>query len=141
MKNKTQQKENNNMKKIIKSKTYSSMMEHRAAANPNAYYCGLKSWANIKFKRPVTKSGKVSKYVKLLVSFGTTGNTWVNALNDLGVAPEKQYSGYFSCYRLSLLNHGLIKKSGSVGRKPKYVLTTLGDRYVSMVLRRTISMA
>lgn len=129
------------MKKIIKSKTYASMMEHRAAANPNASYGGFKSWSNIKFKFPVFKSGKVSKYVKLLVSFGTTGNTWVNALNELGVAPEKQYSGYFSCYRLSLLNHGLIKKSGRVGRKPKYALTTLGDRYVSMVLRRTISMA
>ena len=129
------------MKKIIKSKTYASMMEHRAAANPNALYSGLKSWANIKFKFPVFKSGKVSKYVKLLVSFGTTGNTWVNALNELGVKPEMQHSSYFSCYRLSLLNHGLIKKAGSIGRKPKYVLTTLGDRYVSMVLRRTISMA
>jgi hypothetical protein len=129
------------MKKIIKSKTYASMMEHRAAANPNDHYCRLKSWANIKFKFPVFKSGKVSKYVKLLVSFGTTGNTWVAALNDLGVKPEMQYSGYFCCYRKSLLNHGLIKKSGSVGRKPKYVLTDLGDRYVSMVLRRTISMA
>ena len=116
------------------------MMEHRAAANPNGYYC-IKGWANLTFKRPVTKSGKVSKYVKLLVYFGITGNTWVNALNDLGVAPEKQYSGYFSDYRSSLLNHGLIKKAGCVGRKPKYVLTKLGDRYVSMVLRRTISMA
>lgn len=129
------------MKKIIKSKTYASMMEHRAAANPNDHYCRRKSWANIKFKRPVFKSGKVSKYVKLLVSFGTTGNTWVNALNELGVKPEMQYSGYFCCYRSSLLNHGLIKKAGCVGRKPKYVLTKLGDRYVSMVLRRTISMA
>ena len=117
------------------------MMEHRAAANPNSCYGGFKSWSNIKFKRPVFKSGKVSKYVKLLVSFGTSGRTWVAALNDIGVEPEKQYSGYFSCYRLSLLNHGLIKKSGRVGRKQKYVLTKLGDRYVSMVLRRTISMA
>ena len=124
------------MKKIIKSKTYATMMEHRAAANPNARYGGFKSWSNIKFKRPVFKSGKVSKYVKLLVSFGTTGNTWVNALNDIGVEPEKQYSSYFCCYRLSLLNHGLIKKSGRVGRKQKYVLTDLGDRYVSMALRR-----
>ena len=130
------------MKKIIKSKTYASMMEHRAAANPNSSWgFGFKSWANIKFKFPVFKSGKVSKYVKLLVYFGITGNTWVNALNDLGVAPEKQYSGYFSDYRSSFLNHGLIKKVGCVGRKPKYVLTTLGDRYVSMVLRRTISLA
>ena len=129
------------MKKIIETKTYATMMKHRAAANPNSEYSGVKSWANIKFKLPVFKSGKVSKYVKLLVSFGMTGNTWVNALDDLGVKPEKQYSSYFSCYRLSLLNHGLIKKSGRVGRKPKYVLTTLGDRYVSMVLRRTISMA
>ena len=128
------------MKKIIKSKTYSTMMKNRAAANPNGYYC-IKSWANLKFKFPVFKSGKVSKYVKLLVSFGKTGNTWVNALNELGVAPEMQYSGYFSCYRLSFLKHGLIKKSGRVGRKSKYVLTDLGDRYVSMVLRRTISMA
>ena len=130
------------MKKITSTKTYATMMKNRAAANPNASYGGrLCNWANLKFKFPVFKSGKVSKYVKLLVSFGTTGNTWVNALNDLGVKPEKQYSGYFSCYRLSLLNHGLIKKSGRVGRKPKYVLTTLGDRYVSMVLRRTISLA
>ena len=129
------------MKKITSTKTYATMMKNRAAANPNAYYCGLKSWANIKFKFPVFKRGKVSKYVKLLVSFGKTGNTWVNALNDLGVKPEMQRSSYFSCYRLSFLNHGLIKKSGSVGRKPKYVLTDLGDRYVSMVLRRTISMA
>lgn len=129
------------MKKIIETKTYASMMEHRAASNPIACYGGCKSWANIKFKRPVFKSGKVSKYVKLLVSFGTTGNTWVNALNDLGVKPEMQHSSYFCCYRLSFLNHGLIKKSGRVGRKPKYVLTTLGDRYVSMVLRRAISMA
>lgn len=136
MKNKTQQKEKHTMKKIIKSKTYATMMEHRAAANPNARYGGFKSWSNIKFKRPVFKSGKVSKYVKLLVSFGTTGNTWVNALNDIGVKPEMQRSSYFCCYRLSLLNHGLIKKSGRVGRKPKYVLTDLGDRYVSMVLRR-----
>ena len=129
------------MKKIIETKTYASMMKHRAAANPNALYSnalysGLKSWANIKFKFPVFKSGKVSKYVKLLVSFGTTGNTWVNALNELGVKPEMQHSSYFCCYRLSLLNHGLIKKAGNIGRKPKYVLTDLGDRYVSMVLRR-----
>ena len=130
------------MKKITSTKTYASMMKNRAAANPNTSYGGSQcSWANIKFKFPVFKSGKVSKYVKLLVYFGITGNTWVNALNDLGVAPEKQYSGYFSCYRLSLLNHGLIKKAGRVGRKQKYVLTDLGDRYVSMVLRRTISMA
>lgn len=125
------------MKKITSTKTYASMMKHRAAANPNASYGGgLCSWANLKFKFPVFKSGKVSKYVKLLVSFGMTGNTWVNALDQIGVKPEMQYSGYFSCYRLSLLNHGLIKKSGRVGRKPKYVLTTLGDRYVSMTLRR-----
>ena len=117
-------------------------MKHRAAANPNSCFGGGKAeWANLKFKCPVFKSGKVSKYVKLLVSFGMTGNTWVNALDELGVKPEMQHSSYFCCYRLSLLNHGLIKKSGRVGRKPKYVLTTLGDRYVSMVLRRTISMA
>ena len=128
------------MKKITSTKTYATMMKNRAAANPNGYY-SIKSWANLTFKRPVSKSGKVSKYVKLLVYFGITGNTWVNALNDLGVAPEKQYSGYFSDYRSSLLNHGLIKKAGCVGRKPKYVLTKLGDRYVSMTLRRTISMA
>lgn len=123
------------MKKITSTKTYATMMEHRAASNPNGHYC-QKKWANLTFKRPVFKSGKVSKYVKLLVSFGKTGNTWVNALNELGVKPEKQYSGYFGLYRDSFLNHGLIKKAGSVGRKPKYVLTTLGDRYVSMALRR-----
>ena len=128
------------MKKITSTKTYATMMKNRAAANPNGYY-SIKSWANLTFKRPVSKSGKVSKYVKLLVSFGITGNTWVNALNDLGVKPEMQRSSYFCCYRLSFLNHGLIKKSGRVGRKPKYVLTALGDRYVSMTLRRTISMA
>lgn len=127
------------MKNIIETKTYASMMEHRAAANPNTSYGGsLCSWANLKFKFPVFKSGKVSKYVKLLVSFGKTGNTWVNALNELGVKPEMQYSSYFCCYRLSLLNHGLIKKSGRVGRKPKYVLTTLGNRYVEMALRRAM---
>ena len=125
------------MKKITSTKTYKSMMEHRAAANPNGHYC-IKGWANLKFKFPVFKSGKVSKYVKLLVSIGKTGNTWVGALNELGVAPEKQYSGYFSDYRSSFLNHGLIKKAGCVGRKPKYVLTTLGDRYVSMALRRAM---
>ena len=129
------------MKKITSTKTYATMMEHRAAANPNDHYCRRKSWANLKFKFPVFKSGKVSKYVKLLVSFGMTGNTWVNALDDLGVKPEMQRSSYFNCYRSSLLKHGLIKKAGCVGRKPKYVLTTLGDRYVSMTLRRTISMA
>lgn len=123
------------MKKITSTKTYASMMEHRAEANPIGY-SGLKTWANIKFKRPVFKSGKVSKYVKLLVGIGKTGNTWVNALNELGVKPEMQYSGYFCCYRYSLLNHGLIKKASRVGRKQKYVLTDLGDRYVSMVLRR-----
>lgn len=128
------------MKKITSTKTYKSMMKNRAAANPNGHYC-IKGWANIKFKFPVFKSGKVSKYLKLLVYFGKTGNTWVGALNELGVKPEKQYSSYFSCYRLSMLNHGLIKQSGRVGRKQKYVLTDLGDRYVSMVLRRTISMA
>lgn len=124
------------MKKIIKSKTYASMMEHRAASNPNDHYDRPKSWTNIKFKFPVFKSGKVSKYVKLLVGIGKTGNTWVNALNELGVKPEMQYSGYFICYRLSFLNHGLIKQAGRVGRKRKYVLTDLGDRYVSMALRR-----
>ena len=129
------------MKKITETKTYSSMMEHRAAANPNDHYCRRKSWANIKFKFPVFKSGKVSKYVKLLVYIGKTGNTWVNALDELGVKTEKLCSSYFSCYRHSLLNHGLIKKAGRVGRKQKYVLTDLGDRYVSMALRRTISMA
>ena len=129
------------MKNIIETKTYASMMKHRAASNPIACYGGSKSWANLTYKFPVCKSGKVSKYVKLLVSFGKTGNTWVAALDDLGVKPEMQHSSYFSCYRLSFLNHGLIKKSGRVGRKPKYVLTTLGDRYVEMALRRAISMA
>ena len=125
------------MKKIIETKTYASMMEHRAAANPNTSYGGSQcSWANIKFKFPVFKSGKVSKYIKLLIGIGKTGNTWVAALNELGVKPEMQHSSYFCCYRLSLLNHGLIKKSGRVGRKSKYVLTKLGDRYVSMALRR-----
>ena len=124
------------MKKIIKSKTYASMMEHRAEANPNGPFGGQKEWANLKFKFPVFKSGKVSKYLHLLVNIGKTGSTWVNALNELGVKPEKQYSGYFSLYRLSFLYHGLIMESGRVGRKPKYVLTKLGDRYVSMALRR-----
>lgn len=123
------------MKKITSTKTYASMMEHRYEANPIGGF-GKKDWANLTFKRPVFKSGKVSKYVKLLVNIGKTGSTWVNALNELGVKPEKQYSGYFSLYRLSFLNHGLIKKAGRVGRKPKYVLTNLGDRYVAMVLRR-----
>ena len=126
------------MKNIIETKTYSSMMKHRAASNPNALYGGNKSWANLKFKFPVFKSGKVSKYVKLLANIGKTGSTWVNALNELGVKPEMQYSSYFCCYRSSFLNHGLIKKSGRVGRKPKYVLTTLGDRYVEMALRRAM---
>ena len=129
------------MKKITSTKTYATMMKHRAAANPNDPFFRRKSWANLKFKFPVFKSGKVSKYVKLLVSFGMTGNTWVNALDDLGVKPEMQRSSYFCSYRSSLLKHGLIKKAGCVGRKPKYVLTALGDRYVSMTLRRTISMA
>ena len=123
------------MKKITSTKTYATMMEHRAAANPNGHY-SIKSWANLTFKRPVLKRGKASKYLHLLVYIGKTGSTWVNALNELGVKPEKQYSGYFSCYRLSFLYHGLIMESGRVGRKPKYVLTKLGDRYVSMALRR-----
>lgn len=123
------------MKKITSTKTYASMMEHRYEANPIGHW-GLKTWANLKFKFPVFKSRKVSKYVKLLVYIGKTGSTWVNALNELGVDSKKQYSGYFGCYRLSFLNHGLIKKAGRVGRKQKYVLTTLGDRYVEMALRR-----
>ena len=124
------------MKKIIKSKTYASMMEHRAAANPNGHYGGLKGWANLTFKYPVFKRGKASKYLHLLVYIGKTGSTWVDALKELGVKPEKQYSGYFGDYRLSFLYHGLIKKAGRVGRKQKYVLTNLGDRYVAMALRR-----
>ena len=123
------------MKKIIKSKTYASMMKNRAAANPNGHYC-IKGWANLTFKRPVLKRGKASKYLHLLVYIGKTGSTWVNALNELGVKPEKQYSGYFGDYRLSFLYHGLIMKSGRVGRKQKYVLTKLGERYVAMALRR-----
>lgn len=124
------------MKKIIETKTYSSMMEHRAEANPDSHFGGLKSWANLTFKYPVFKRGKASKYLHLLVYIGKTGSTWVNALNELGVKPEKQYSSYFCCYRLSFLNHGLIKHAGNVGRKRKYVLTALGNRYVSLALRR-----
>lgn len=124
------------MKKIFETKTYASMMAHRAAANPNAPCGGTKTWANLKLKFPVFKSGKVSKYVKLLTCIGKTGSTWVNALNELGIAPEMQSSSYFACYRYSLLNHGLIKKAGRIGRKQKYVLTDLGDRYVAMALRR-----
>lgn len=123
------------MKKITSTKTYASMMEHRFYANPNGHYC-QKTWANLKFNRPVFKSGKASKYLHLLVNIGKTGSTWVNALNELGVDPKKQYSGYFGLYRLSFLYHGLIMKSGRVGRKQKYVLTNLGDRYVDMALRR-----
>jgi hypothetical protein len=122
------------MKKITSTKTYATMMEHRAAANPNGHYC-IKGWANLKFKYPF-KRGKASKYLYLLVYIGKTGSTWVNALKELGVKPEKQYSGYFSDYRLSFLYHGLIKKAGRIGREQKYVLTNLGDRYVSMALRR-----
>lgn len=124
------------MKKITSTKTYEAMMQHRAASEPNAPWGGCKTWANLKFKFPVFKSGKVSKYVKLLANIGKTGSTWVNALNELGVDPKMQNSSYFCCYRLSMLNHGLIKKAGRIGRKQKYVLTDLGDRYVSMALRR-----
>lgn len=124
------------MKKIIESKTYAAMMKHRAASNPNAPWGGTKTWANLKFKFPVFKSGKVAKYVKLLTCIGKTGSTWNNALHELGVDPSMIRSAYFSCYRLSMLNHGLIKKAGREGRKVKYVLTDLGDRYVSMALRR-----
>lgn len=124
------------MKKITSTKTYASMMAHRAASNPNNYIGCCKSWANLKFKFPVFKSGKFSKYFKLLVNIGKTGSTWVNALNELGVDPKMQSSSYFECYRLSMLNHGLIKKAGRIGRKQKYVLTDLGDRYVAMALRR-----
>lgn len=123
------------MKKITSTKTYASMMEHRAAANPNGHY-SIKSWANLTFKRPVLKRGKASKYLHLLVYIGKTGSTWVNALNELGVKPEKQYSGYFSDYRLSFLYHGLIKKAGRIERKQRYVLTELGNRYVALALRR-----
>ena len=52
------------MKKITATKTYATMMEHRAAANPNGYYC-LKHWANLTFKHPVFKRGKASKYLHL----------------------------------------------------------------------------
>jgi hypothetical protein len=124
------------MKKIFETKTYESMMAHRAAANPIAPYSGKKAWANIKFKFPVFRSGKMSKYIRLLTCIGKTGSTWVNALNELGIAPEMQRSSYFCCYRYSMLNHGLIKKAGRIGRKQKYVLTDLGDRYVAMALRR-----
>ena len=124
------------MKKIIESKTYASMMQHRAAANPNCPWGGHPTWANLKFKFPVFKSGKVAKYVKLLTCIGKTGSTWNNALHELGVDPSLISSSYFCCYRLSMLNHGLIKKAGRIGRKQKYVLTDLGDRYVSMALRR-----
>lgn len=123
------------MKKITATKTYATMMEHRAAANPNGQWC-TKHWANLTFKHPVFKRGKASKYLHLLVYIGKTGSTWVDALNELGVAPEKQYSGYLSSYRASFLNHGLIKKAGRIERKPKYVLTNLGDRYVALALRR-----
>ena len=124
------------MKKIIESKTYAAMMKHRASSNPNAPWGGTKTWANLKFKFPVFKSGKVSKYVKLLACIGKTGSTWVNALHELGVDPSMIRSSYFGCYRLSMLRHGLIKKAGREGRKVKYALTNLGDRYVSMALRR-----
>ena len=122
------------MKKITSTKTYASMMEHRAAANPNGYY-SIKGWANLTFKYPF-KRGKASKYLYLLVYIGKTGSTWVNALKELGVKPEKQYPGYFGDYRLSFLYHGLIKKAGRIGREQKYVLTDLGNRYVAMALRR-----
>lgn len=124
------------MKKIIETKTYASMMVHRAASKPNSPWGGCKSWANLKFKFPVFKSGKVSTYFKLLVNIGKTGSTWVNALHELGVDPSMIRSSYFCCYRYSMLNHGLIKKAGRIGRKQKYVLTDLGDRYVAMALRR-----
>lgn len=124
------------MKKITSTKTYATMMEHRAASNPNARYSGQKAWANLTFKRPVLKRGKASKYLHLLVYIGKTGSTWVNALNELGVKPEKQYSGYFGDYRLSFLYHGLIKKAGRIERKQRYVLTDLGNRYVALALRR-----
>lgn len=124
------------MKKIIESKTYASMMANRAAADPNVHWGGPKSWANLKFKFPVFKSGKVAKYFKLLTLIGKTGSTWVNALHELGVDPSKISSSYFACYRYSMLNHGLIKKAGRIGRKQKYALTDIGNRYVSMALRR-----
>lgn len=123
------------MKKITSTKTYATMMEHRAASNPNGHYC-TKGWANLTFKRPVLKRGKASKYLHLLVYIGKTGSTWVDALKELGVDPEKQYSGYFGDYRLSFLYHGLIKKAGRIERKQKYVLTDLGNRYVALALRR-----
>ena len=125
------------MKKITSTKTYATMMANRAAAHPEASpFGGTKTWANIKFKFPVFKSGKIAKYVKLLSCIGKTGSTWVNALHELGVDPSMIRSSYFGCYRLSMLRHGLIKSVGREGRKVKYALTNLGDRYVSMALRR-----
>lgn len=125
------------MKKITSTKTYATMMANRAAAHPEASpFGGTKTWANIKFKFPITKAGKVAKYVKILSCIGKTGSTWLNVLNELGVRSEMQYSAYYSEYRISMLRHGLIKSVGRDGRKVKYALTDLGDRYVSMALRR-----
>lgn len=124
------------MKKITSTKTYATMMANRAASNPNAPWGGTKTWANLKFKFPVFKSGKIAKYIKILSCIGKTGSTWQNVLNELGVRSEMQYSAYFCCYRASMLRHGLIKSVGRDGRKVKYALTDLGDRYVNMALRR-----
>ncbi|MCZ0950906.1 hypothetical protein N7T98_26360, partial [Pseudomonas syringae pv. tomato] len=96
------------MKKITESKTSASMMANRAASDPTAWGIN-KYWANLKFNCPVFKSGKMSKYFKLLTCIGKTGCTWVNALNELGVDPSKQSISYFCCYRSSMLKHGLIK--------------------------------
>ena len=124
------------MKKITSTKTYATMVSN---SNKNARQtpCGLvHAHDTLKYSRPVLKSGKVSTYIKILSCIGKTGSTWLNVLSELGVAKEKQYSSYFCIYRYSMLEYGLIKKAGREGRKVKYALTDLGDRYVSMALRR-----
>lgn len=121
------------MKYTMNSRLLESIYTKRGGENVSAPRAGVTGWSKLKYKHPVFRSGKISKYLKLLINIGCCGMTWQQALRLTGI--ESKNPGYFCLYRQSMLKSGLIEAKFRVGHAIVYRLTKLGDRYVDAAVK------
>jgi len=121
------------MKHAIDTRLLHSIYYKRGGENVSAPRAGMTGWSMLKYKHPVFSSGKISKYLKILVNIGCCGMTWQQALKLTGI--ESKGPSYFCVYRQSMLKSGLIEAKFRVGHAVVYRLTKLGDRYVEAAIK------
>lgn len=63
------------MKYTMNSQLLKSIYTKRGGENVSAPRAGVTGWSKLKYKHPVFRSGKISKYLKLLINIGCCGMT------------------------------------------------------------------